>query len=141
MGSWTRILVTLTLLFHAATIFFASYKVLLHQSSYFPKICTIHTSLYDAHVTYTSVDPTSHVRSTAMLVLPIAGTFESTMFKVDPSGTMSIPNFIQIRLVVLKLNRSDGQTDMEALHAFILSAQCKENTVTLRDFRFSWRRV
>jgi hypothetical protein len=62
----------------------------------------------------TSVNPTSQVSSSAMMVLPIVGNLQYN-FRVDPNGITSIPNFIQIYPVVLKLNDVGKQPSMVSL--------------------------
>jgi hypothetical protein len=80
------------------------------------------TLLHDPILSSSSVDPTSQVRSTAMLVLPNVGN-SKLLFLVDFSCIMFIPNFIKLCLAVLELNHSDGQRDRQtrsAQYAFML---------------------
>jgi hypothetical protein len=75
-----------------------------------------HTSLYCPVGSGATVDPTSQIYSSAMLILPIVGNWKCD-FGVEPSGIKSIQNFIQIRPGVLELKHADRRTDRKTWQA------------------------
>jgi hypothetical protein len=106
--SWDRILVKL--IFSFVLCSFHVVNLDCTKFLYFPKIYNRSgTSLYCPVASGTSVDPTSQVWVSTMLVLLFVGNWK-VWFCGRPNGITFIPNFIHICPVILELNHMGRQT-------------------------------
>jgi hypothetical protein len=117
-GSCDRMLVkSISSFIQPPCCYFTLHKELFSKVTHFPKIYT-HTSVYDPTASSASVDPTSQVCSSAILVIPSLKKIEYYDFNVVSSDIKFIPDFIKIRPSVEDLAHEDRET-WPVLHAFV----------------------